>query len=235
MYTLDKNNTSPLGILCTLMPQIIPLLTLMLDHTWYEKSIPQKHCAHLTKKNIFTLTSYNICISTLILKGNDNLRHLYFFIKWSNSHSDPMIKIVCGVGSAHNRATYLLFEQTHDFGFQVSSLSYRPLLWVHNSLEVICTLHCIVKLVELKILVVKYTTSFWNHHLPVPHNLSRTNFTHSRELPKAFSAFDVMWIARRRNIDHIIGPGDFGQIPIEIQEKQAFLSPTSSMLIIFRF
>ena len=36
MYTLEKNNTSPFCILCTLMPQIIPLLTFMPIHTWYE-------------------------------------------------------------------------------------------------------------------------------------------------------------------------------------------------------
>ena len=34
MYILDKNNTSLLCILCTLMPQIIPL------HTLYEESTP---------------------------------------------------------------------------------------------------------------------------------------------------------------------------------------------------
>ena len=39
MYALEKKSiTSPLHILCTLMPQIIPLLTLMLVHTWYEES-----------------------------------------------------------------------------------------------------------------------------------------------------------------------------------------------------
>ena len=38
MYVLEGNNTSPLCILCTLMPQIIPLLTLMLVHTWYKES-----------------------------------------------------------------------------------------------------------------------------------------------------------------------------------------------------
>lgn len=32
MYTSEKNNTSPLDILCTLMPWIIPLLTLTLVH-----------------------------------------------------------------------------------------------------------------------------------------------------------------------------------------------------------
>ena len=40
MYTLDKNNTSLLCILCTLMPQIIPLRTPMLVHMLYEKSTP---------------------------------------------------------------------------------------------------------------------------------------------------------------------------------------------------
>ena len=40
MYTLEKINTSPLCILDTLMPQIVPLLTLTLLHTWYEESTP---------------------------------------------------------------------------------------------------------------------------------------------------------------------------------------------------
>ena len=34
MYTLEKNNTSPLCTLCMLRPQIIPHLTLMLVHMW---------------------------------------------------------------------------------------------------------------------------------------------------------------------------------------------------------
>ena len=41
MFTLEKTNTSPLCILCPLMPQIIPLRTLKLVHTWYEESNPQ--------------------------------------------------------------------------------------------------------------------------------------------------------------------------------------------------
>ena len=43
LYTLEKNNTSPLRILCKpcmLIPQIIPLLTLMLIHMWCEESTP---------------------------------------------------------------------------------------------------------------------------------------------------------------------------------------------------
>ena len=40
MYTLEKENTSMLCILYTLMPQIIPLLTLTLVHVWYEKPTP---------------------------------------------------------------------------------------------------------------------------------------------------------------------------------------------------
>ena len=41
MYKLEKNNTSPLRILCMLMPQLIPLLTLTFVHTWYEESNPK--------------------------------------------------------------------------------------------------------------------------------------------------------------------------------------------------
>ena len=40
MNTLEKNKTSPLYILCKLMPQIIPLFTFELVHIQYEKFIP---------------------------------------------------------------------------------------------------------------------------------------------------------------------------------------------------
>ena len=38
MYTLEKNNTSPLCILCTLVSWTITLLVLTLVCTWYEES-----------------------------------------------------------------------------------------------------------------------------------------------------------------------------------------------------
>ena len=41
MYTLEKNDASPSCILCILMPQIIPLLTLTLVCMWYEESNPR--------------------------------------------------------------------------------------------------------------------------------------------------------------------------------------------------
>ena len=40
MYTLEIFNTSPLRILCMLIPQITPLLTLALVRTWYEEFTP---------------------------------------------------------------------------------------------------------------------------------------------------------------------------------------------------
>ena len=40
MYTLHNWNMSPLCILCTLMPQITPLLTLTLVRMGYEKINP---------------------------------------------------------------------------------------------------------------------------------------------------------------------------------------------------
>jgi hypothetical protein len=40
MYTLEKNKISPLCILCTLVPQVIRLLTLMLVCMWYKESHP---------------------------------------------------------------------------------------------------------------------------------------------------------------------------------------------------
>ena len=42
-YTLEKNNTSPLSILCTLVPPTIVLLTLMLVCTWYGESTQGTH------------------------------------------------------------------------------------------------------------------------------------------------------------------------------------------------
>jgi hypothetical protein len=41
MYTLEKIITSLLCILYMLMPRIMPLLTPMLVHMWYEESISQ--------------------------------------------------------------------------------------------------------------------------------------------------------------------------------------------------
>jgi hypothetical protein len=38
MYTLEKINTSPVRLLCTLMPEIKARLTLMLVRTWYGES-----------------------------------------------------------------------------------------------------------------------------------------------------------------------------------------------------
>ena len=40
MYTLEQNKTSPLCMLCVLVPQVIPLLALMLVCTWYKESQP---------------------------------------------------------------------------------------------------------------------------------------------------------------------------------------------------
>ena len=38
---LEKNNASPLCVLCKLMPQFTPLLTLTLVHMWYKNSPPR--------------------------------------------------------------------------------------------------------------------------------------------------------------------------------------------------
>ena len=43
MYTLEKNNNPPLCIICTLMPQIIPLLKLTPIHIRYEESNPREN------------------------------------------------------------------------------------------------------------------------------------------------------------------------------------------------
>ena len=41
MYRLEENDTPPLCIICTLVPQITPLLTLTLVRMWYEESTPK--------------------------------------------------------------------------------------------------------------------------------------------------------------------------------------------------
>ena len=60
---------------------------------------------------IFTLTSYNFCISTPILEL-EKLKEcdLQFETLWGHVQSNPTVKNVCGVGCAHNNATYLNIE-----------------------------------------------------------------------------------------------------------------------------
>ena len=52
MCTLEKYNISPLCMLSTLMPQILPLLTLMLVCRWCEESTPRVLDPHLDSKCI---------------------------------------------------------------------------------------------------------------------------------------------------------------------------------------
>jgi hypothetical protein len=61
MYTPLRNYTSPLSILCTLIPQLIPPLTLTLVWTWYKESTP------------WGLEAHKVCEPTLD-------RYLYFLI-----------------------------------------------------------------------------------------------------------------------------------------------------------
>lgn len=56
------------------------------------------------RKRIFTLTSYNCCISILILKFEMTISMIC--TGRDNAHTNSRtIKIVCGVGSDHNGAT----------------------------------------------------------------------------------------------------------------------------------
>lgn len=60
MYTLKKNNASHLCILCMVTPQIIPLLTVRLVHTWYEASHPRVSvCGGMREpyKHVYTTNS----------------------------------------------------------------------------------------------------------------------------------------------------------------------------------
>ena len=68
MYTLEKNNTSPLCILCTLMPEIKPLSKFMLVWTWYEESTSRIHMPPLTclKRSLRNFESSNLALVLLV-------------------------------------------------------------------------------------------------------------------------------------------------------------------------
>ena len=61
-----KEKKSPLCILYMLMPQILPLLTLTLVHTWYEESTPPPMFASKTLFMIFSVTYYMHCYNYLL-------------------------------------------------------------------------------------------------------------------------------------------------------------------------
>lgn len=64
------------------------------------------------EKKFFILISYNICIWVLKLK-----RDLQSQPRWGNFRYDALARVVCKVGSVHNRATYLNITSP----FEVSS------------------------------------------------------------------------------------------------------------------
>ena len=65
MYTLEKNNTSPSSILCTIMPQTITLMTVMLICTWYDGL----HTTSSTKNliDLFFPTLDRVCYDCLYI------------------------------------------------------------------------------------------------------------------------------------------------------------------------
>ena len=72
----------------------------------------------------------NLCISSLVLKSWDvHLCDSRWLTKWDNSETDATIKSVCGVDSAHNRATCLTMS---DLGSR-SSLPCCTVHMVHCS------------------------------------------------------------------------------------------------------
>ena len=111
MYKLEKNNTSPLCILRTLMPQIIPLLTVMLVRTWYEEStlgfVPPSpgphhrgsvHLTHVinTFHNAHALTSLRRVLKPWKRKGNGCtantfIKNVFEFLCKVNFGSDKFI------------------------------------------------------------------------------------------------------------------------------------------------
>ena len=56
MYTIEKSNTFPLCIICTLMPQIIPFFTLTLVHKWYYESTRGSHI----RKSLYLTTCIDL-------------------------------------------------------------------------------------------------------------------------------------------------------------------------------
>ena len=82
MYTLEKNNTSPLCILCMLMSQIIPLFTLTLVCTWHEESTPMGKI-HVQASTI--PQQKPVCIN--IVAGRESIikKILYMDIKFAKS------------------------------------------------------------------------------------------------------------------------------------------------------
>ena len=65
-------------------------------------------CYHLKRKTSFILTSYNVCISILDLKlENDHIFKFELQTRWDNYLFNQMAKNICGIGSAHHRATYI--------------------------------------------------------------------------------------------------------------------------------
>ena len=88
MYILENNDTSPLCILCTLMPRIIPLPTLTLVRMWYEESTLQDWAS--TFRDLFSLEPiYSPCMtmSTIFLglQGATQRNKL-------GCHEKPMLK-----------------------------------------------------------------------------------------------------------------------------------------------
>ena len=81
MSTLVKITTSPLCILCMLIPQIIPLLTLKLVHTWYEESTP----------GLKTVLTTRITINTYAC-----MCHNIYSTMWVGSWPWNMSIILCG-------------------------------------------------------------------------------------------------------------------------------------------
>ena len=89
-------------------------------------------CTHLKRERIFTLTSCSFHISNLIQKLELNTLHdLEVVTGWVSSTSDLMVKIVCGVGSAHNGTTYLIYQ--YEYTICLMLLLLISLLNIHHS------------------------------------------------------------------------------------------------------
>ena len=80
MYTLEKNKTSPLSILCTLIPQTIPLLTLTFICTRYEESTPRE-----ARTNSLEMYGNRTCTHTLRTTQEGNDSALANFEIWQTS------------------------------------------------------------------------------------------------------------------------------------------------------
>ena len=101
MYTLEKNNTSPLCVLCTLMPQIIALSKLTSTGIWYEKSTSWGQNSLLNQEFLRDFKD-----STLM--WFQFLRDMTCFYLSTEFYNQTCVPLSCAMFASHN--TFLLMH-----------------------------------------------------------------------------------------------------------------------------